>query len=1147
MRLDFTNAACLHRGRTILFIFFISVICPIQFAAAQNLHLNEVMASNNATITDADGDAGDWIEITNSGEESLNLQDYGLSDDYSRPFRWRFPEITIQPGDFLLIWATGKDRTDPSGELHTNFSISAAGEEVILTSPDGIRIDELPPTAIPTDISFGRYPDGTGDWYYFKNPTPGGPNSPDGYQELLEPVTFSHAGGFSAGSFELQLTHPDQEVTIIYTLDGSVPDPANLDGRTYSYMDRYLTSARELQDRTYTSLVYDSAKPIQISDRSAEPNYLSRMQSVTTSNPEPDFYPSTSIFKGTVVRAVAVKAGSLPAGIQTHSYFVTPVVRNRYSLPVISLAIQEDHLFGYEEGIYVPGILFDQENTQQDTWGPHNYRARGIEWERPASLEIFEKESVTAGLKQDIGVRIHGGWTRSLPMKSLRLYARNEYGDSRFFYRMFPDQPYEAYNRLLLRNSGNDWGHTMFRDAALQAIVGHMKFDTQAYRPFVVFINGEYWGIQNMRERYDRHYLARVYGVDPDNLDYLSAVWLAVTEGDNRHYVETRNYIRDNIAPGQTANNEQHYEYIKTRIDPENFIDYHIAQIYIANTDWPQGNIDFWRTRNSYNPGAPYGHDGRWRWLMYDTDHGFNLYGHNPASFNSIAFATATGGTQWPNPDGSTLMLRKLLEIESFRTAFLNRYADQLNTAFQPARVHSVLDSLSRVIIHEIPEHNQRWARSGWQVQYNWMLAFASDRPHHAREHLKGHFGIAALHELQVDISDSKAGRVQVNTIEISPETPGVDTDPWPWRGVYFDGIPISLKAIPMPGYVFSHWEGVAKNREAPEVELPMKKSESVTAVFYPEPDPDLFPRPWSLHSDGRYVFNDWPADAPTGEYPDNMAFVYMDDRDPGLSAIVAGFTDGPYDYADRTRITGLGAGGFAFINTGNEEGNPGYPGTRLGGAILALNTLKSKNIEVTWVGQTVEPNSRIYNIRLQYRIGNDGPFGDIPDSGGNPMEYTRNEFPGHHERIGPVRLPETMENRAYVQLFWRYYHTGEQADPGSGQRSMLAVSGIDILAQEVLDVDDNPEIPGGYLLEQNYPNPFNPVTVIGYHLPKSTGVTISVFDILGRGVATLVDDRMPAGRHEVRFDASRLPSGVYIFQLQSGEFVQTRKMLLVK
>ena len=1114
-----------------------------------HLFINEVLASNATGITDEDGDTEDWIELYYNGDQPLSLYGYGLSDDYDRPFRWLFPQITIHPGEFLLVMASGKDRTDPAGELHANFSISSTGEEIVLTAPDGTRIDELAPTEIPTDISLGRYPDGTGNWHYFTHPTPGGPNTDDGYTDLLEPVSFSHPGGFYSSGFDLILTHPDPDATIIYTLDGSEPDPDNLNGRTYSYMDRYLTTNRQLEDRTFYSHVYDPGLPITIDDRTGDPNYLSRMQSFLTSDPDPYFYPSHNIFKGTVIRAIAVAPGKISARPQTHSYFVTPEARSRYILPVISLTIQEDHLFGYDRGIYIPGILFDEENPTSNTWGAFNYRATGIDWERPASMELFEPQSGVADHRQDIGVRIHGGFTRSFPMKSLRLYARNTYGDSRFNYRMFPELHYTEFNRLMLRNSGNDWLHTMFRDAALQRIVGHMSFDTQAYRPFIVFINGEYWGIHNLRERYDKHYLARVYGLDPDNIDLLTFYTGIVKEGDNLFFTQTRDYI---AAHG--VEDDEHYQNITTRIDIENYIDYHLSQIYIANTDWPQGNLDFFRNRTlGYRPDAPYGHDGRLRWMMYDTDHGFGLGTNSTPSLNSIDFATATGGTSWPNPDGSTFLLRELLKNDTFRTAFITRYADQINTAFQPKRVHRIILDMAGHIAPEMSEHIARWNRptgglSNWQTLFNRMLAFGSARPDYARQHILSHFGISGTHQVTVDVSDAAAGFVRVNTIDITPDTPGVDTDPWPWTGIYFDNIPVTLTATAWPGYAFSHWEGDDFESDFPELVLSMHRAESVTAVFHPDEDPDLLPQPHPL-ANGPYLFDYWPEDAPYEEYPSHMAFVYMDEPDPGPDAGIAGFAGGVYNLNSRTRINGLGDDGFAFINTSNEDGNPGYPGTRLGGALLALNTQGMENIQVAWDAMTVLPNSRIYNLRLQYRLGTEGPFRDVMDDSGNPVYYPRNEMAGHQAQIGPVTLPSDADNKAYVQLLWRYYFTGEQEDPESGQRSKLAVSRIEVQALSEIGAaaESGSETPESIHLSQNYPNPFNPVTVISYRLPVESAVTLEVFDILGRKVAILVDGKMTTGQHQVFFDAHGLTGGVYMYRLRAGDVTLSRSMTLIK
>ena len=1123
--------------------FLISLTSAISAQAGDiPLYLNEIMASNGSSIADEDGDNEDWIEIFYDGEEPLNLGGYYLSDDYDEPRMWEFPDITIQPGQFLLVWASNKDRRDPESELHTNFAIAAAGEEVILTAPDGERLDELEPTEIPTDISFGRYPDGTGDWYFYTNPTPGEPNGDDGYQEMLEPVTFSHEGGFYTSDFELELSHPDPDVTIIYTLDGSEPDPNNLDGTTYQHALRY-RPADTLVEKTYQSNVYSADSTLIISDRTNEPNYFSRMQTTRSATANPYYFPDESVFKGTLVRARAVRSGAISDGIQTHSYFVTSESRDRHTLPVISLGIQEDHLFCFENGIYVAGKEYTTTNPYNDSGHAHaNYSES---WERPASMELFEHQSSYSNHSQDIGVRIHGNISRAHPMKSLRLYARNEYSDNRIFYPMFPDEPYNEYNRLILRNSGNDWRNTMFRDAMMQRIVGHMNFDTQAYRPFIIYINGEYWGIHNLRERYDKHYLARVHGVDPDNIDLLEHDAL-IKEGDNQHYNRMRNYIERNRLV-----EEEHYAHIKTQMDVENFIDYQIAQIFVTNTDWPGNNIDFWRKRtDQFDPDAPPQHDGRWRWLVYDLDFGFNRSSTATVVHNTLEFALAEHGPHWPNPEWSTFLFRKLMQNKSFKMDFINRYLDQLNTAFLPARVVGIITEMAAHIEPEFDEHIRRWSAGNLDEVGNVLIPFAEERPDYARQHLREYFDIAVEHELTVDVSDRATGHIRVNTIDITPETPGVDDKPYPWTGTYFQDVPVTLKAEPVPGFKFAHWEGVADSIQFQQkLEMNLSGNTSITAVFERDINPDAFPGAFRLRPESEVIsFDRWAHDAEPGSFPDHMAFVYMDALDPGLEANISGFTGGSYTLDRRTRINGLGDDGFAFINTGSEDGNPGYPGTRLGGAILALNTRGAENIQISWEGMTVEPNSRVYNLRLQYRIGHSGPFTDIPDSNGEPVEYQRNEDAGHRATIGPAMLPEEAENQYYVQLFWRYYFTGERLDEESGQRTQLAIPFIEADALDVVSArDTDEERPSSFKLRQNYPNPFNPSTTIRFDLPETSDVRLEVFDMLGRRVTTLVDEQRSAGSHTVRFDATGLTSGLYIYRIIVGEHEITRKMTLVK
>jgi hypothetical protein len=777
---------------------------------AQTVSINEFMASNASTIADEDGDFEDWIEIHNYGEEEINLEGWALSDNFSQSMMWLFPDTVIRPGEFILVWASGKDRKSES--LHTNFSIDTQGEELLLVHYTGNWVDIVNPVNLPADISYGRKPDGTGNWYYFTEPTPGESNSSEGFPEFLMSPVFSTAGGFYTEEFELNLWHPDPDVTILFTLDGSEPSPENIGGKTYKYKNSYPQNPGDPVGNfitgSFTTHHYQGS-PILITDRSEQPDSLTGISS--TWHLTPKYFPGQPVFKGTVVRAAAFKEGALASPIQTHSFFVSHAGDERYSLPVISINLPEDALFDYHKGIYVAGEDFDrwrQQNPAEEVHEgrPANYHRRGIEWEYRANLEFFEMPGASNVINQQIGLRIHGGYGRAYPRKSFRLYARGQYGQSEFHHQVFKDQSYSEYKRLLLRNSGDDGLKTNFRDALIQTLVKDLRFDTQAYRPAIVFVNSEYWGVINLRERYDKHYINRVYGVKEDELDLLTGRHVA-QEGDDLHYVQTLNFIEQNGLA-----NDENYAYINTRIDVENFIDYNIANIYVRNVDWPSNNIDFWRKRtSSYEPDAPYGHDGRWRWLLYDTDAGLGGWG-NWYAHNMLEFATEEGNEEWPNPDWSTWLLRKMFENESFRIDFINRFADIMNTIFLPWYVESVMKNLKSAIEPEMKEHLERWSEpediKTWNENVAIMLDFARKRPPNQRAHIVDFFDLKGTCNVRFDVSHPWHGHIKINTIDITPATAGVSNDPYPWRGIYYREVPITVKAVSAPGYRFSHWEG---------------------------------------------------------------------------------------------------------------------------------------------------------------------------------------------------------------------------------------------------------------------------------------------------------------------------------------------------
>lgn len=977
-------------------LFFLAQLVSI----GQNLFINEIMSSNASAIADENGDYSDWIELYNAGNSPVSLLGWGLSDNKSNPQKWIFPDITLQQGQHLLVWASGKDRkpvpgqwinglmrdvytnipgnsinnlinhpdypdhpskrqiittrfeapnnsgdnygqrvhglikapatgnytfwissddngqlwlstdetmanlrmiasvpgwtnsrewlkypeqkSEPislqesklyyivalakeggggdnlavgwqlsdgtldrpvsgkylftqSSELHSNFSISSAGEVLILVNKQGEIVDEMPPVEIPSDISYGLKPDGGTLFGFFSEPTPGVSNTTQSYSEALSAPVFSHEGGFYSNPFQLSLSSTQQGATIIYSVDGSMPVAENLSPKTFQYLNQYRetpgSSVGIMQSGTFSSNIYTS--PIEVKDPTSDPNRVSRISTTYHSNPW--YFPSQPIDKAVVVKARVVKPGALASPVVSHTYFVRNGGSNPYSLPVISMSAQMDHLFDFNRGIYVAGTDYEKWRSanptlKADGGRPANYHREGDEWEYPAHIELFEPSGSRA-FGQNIGFRMHGGWSRSHPFKSLRLYARNFYGGSHLNYPFFSDLPYGAYRRIILRNSGNDTYYTMYRDAFLQEMVKHMNFETMAYQPSILFLNGEYWGIHNIRERFDQHYLARRFGVPEDQVDILEGN-MQVDQGDNQHYTETIDYINT-----YGLKEKQHYDYIKTRIDVSSFIDYMLSQIFMVNTDWPGNNIKFWRRKApAYMPEEGPGLDGRWRWMMFDTDFGFGIYTPTDYTRNMLTFSTEAYGPNWPNPPWSTLLFRKLLENESFRTDFIIRFSDQLNTALKTDVVQAIIDRMRAVIEPEMGRHIQRYripsSLTNWNNNVNIMRDFAVQRPIYMRTHLRQFFSLAADYTLSVDVSDKSHGYVVVNTIPIHGGTAGVSENPYPWRGTYFRKVPLRLEAVPAPGYEFVRWIPAVAGYTNRVIELQPDANQQFIAVF---------------------------------------------------------------------------------------------------------------------------------------------------------------------------------------------------------------------------------------------------------------------------------------------------------------------------
>lgn len=506
------------------------------------------------------------------------------------------------------------------------------------------------------------------------------------------------------------------------------------------------------------------------------------------------------IAKSTVLRAVAYHNGK-PGKLYAHTYFVREPETN---FPVISLGIAPSLLFDPVKGLFMAG-----NRVENDDWkkpGANFWTRQEI----PMQVEIFESDGRCVHNSLS-GFRLFGGMSRLFPQKSMTIVARERYGAKKIDYPIFGEKGEKDFKFLVLRNSGSDWGKSHFRDALMTGLLDDWDMEKQDCRPAHVYINGKYWGIYNIREKINRYFIAdHSKGVDKDSIDLLEHNIIR-RRGSSSHYRRMLDYIAKNSLR-EPAN----YAYIQSQMDVDNFMNYQIAQIFFDNQD-AGGNIKYWRPRTP---------DGRWRWVMFDTDWGFGLHDGHAYKNNSLAFHTEPNGPSWPNPPWSTFLFRSLLENEAFQRQFVTRFADHLNTTFHPGRVERKIDELYQHLRPEMGRHLQRWRLSEeeWHTQVNVLRTFANERPYYTRLHLMDRFNTGGMRTLQVSVEGG--GSVLVNNyVNVNGNLP--------FEGEYFENLPVKIKIVPHNGYRFVRWEGMEVPADMRELTLKLtEKVTSIKAVF---------------------------------------------------------------------------------------------------------------------------------------------------------------------------------------------------------------------------------------------------------------------------------------------------------------------------
>lgn len=578
------------------------------------------------------------------------------------------------------------------------------------------------------------------------------------YREL----TFSRESGFYAEPFELEMFAP-LGARIYYTLDGSVPDE-----NAFLYTD-----------------------PLVIDDATSHPNvYAMRSDTATDFLRDGSGYklPDYLIDKCTIIRAAYQNVDGNFSEVKTESYFVGYDMKESYqNMSVMSVVTESENLFDPDKGIYVLGRQYnegleDLEELEENA----NYVQHGFDWERPADIQLFGTDRGVI-LKQSCGIRIQGGASRNYIPKSMNFYARENYDNARRFYADIFGTGYLA-DTITLTAGGQD-DIAKFRDMFVSTLSKDKDFCTMHYSPCVMFLNGEYWGVYWLTERYTDVYLEYYYGVDDDNIVIIKKNKVADgTEEDWALYNSMMNYL-NNTDFSDPVN----YENLGYIIDLQSYIDYYATEIYIGScTDWPGNNEAFWRARQASKEGGY--EDGRWRWMLFDV---------NTHSLSSDLIEKDT----IKYVEDHSAAFTNLCQSETFKQQFTITLMDLANITFSKENTEPAIAEYINLMYEPLNMHIDRFYGKGaapyrLDKEIADIRNFLEHRGAYIAQYAKEHFGLTGtLATVAIETTDSDAGNVILNTSDIPF---GNDKK---WNGEYFTDYPVMVTAAAEDGYHFAGWE----------------------------------------------------------------------------------------------------------------------------------------------------------------------------------------------------------------------------------------------------------------------------------------------------------------------------------------------------
>jgi hypothetical protein len=525
--------------------------------------------------------------------------------------------------------------------------------------------------------------------------------------------------------------------------------------------DFYTDYAKNTPEFTITGGIYTEPQTIELyTDLGGLIRFTTDGSEPTTSSP---LYVNPILVNSTeIIRARIFKPGMIPGPITTHSYFINENFDSR-NLPVVSIATNPANFWDPTIGIYV-----------------QNFKPL---WEIPVNVELFENNgSDRAAFNLPAGIKVNGLYSWQLPQKMLGVYFKGQYGAGSLDYSLLFNKQRSNYKTFALRASGNDWSNTMFRDILGQnATLLNMHLDMMGFRHAVMFVNGQYMGIHNIREKVDEYYIEANHGMAPDSFDLV----------ENQDYPEAGNLDGYNHLlelVNLDLSIQSNYDAVAATMDIENFTDLVITEMAVGNTSIDH-NVMAWKPRNY----------GKWKWVLMDLDRGF----FNPTS-NLIDFYVQQ--TVWP--------FSRLMRNSAYKSYFGKRLADHLYTSFHPARMNKLIDEHEQTLENEIPFHVARWLGTTssygnampsvayWYSEVCKLRSYVEERPQALLAYLNN-YGFIGTSSLSLAVIPANAGSISMNGMKV-PESS--------WTGPYLKNVESELIAIDKPGYLFKGW--VSANRK---------------------------------------------------------------------------------------------------------------------------------------------------------------------------------------------------------------------------------------------------------------------------------------------------------------------------------------------